>query len=387
MATVVIMPKQGQSVETCAIVGWKKKVGDAVRLGEVICEVETDKATFEVESTAEGTLLAIFHEAGSEVPVLAPIAAIGKPGESVQGLDTAAPCRAAPVLRRLMLLLPLRHRQPLPRPRRHKAPRHGAPAAAPAAQPGGKPAASPRAKALAASRGITLDGIKGSGPGGRIIERDVEAAAAQGQPLTRAALAAAAGGAAPARGYWHRRPGHRGGHRRAAPGGPPRASGRSARRGSSAPGPGQGHRDQGDRRSKDHRRADARLAADHRAAHDELLGRRARPAGHAAALQGKPRVTWPARGDDQRHAALRSLARPRGAQGPERALPGRHDPPVRRRAPRLRDRHPARAHGARDPRCERAGPSLDLRGGAAAHRRLPPGRDQAGRAFGRRPSR
>src|SRR5512137_2026413 len=95
MATVVIMPRQGQSVETCAIVGWKKKVGEQVRLGEVICEVETDKATFEVESTAEGTLLAIFHEAGANVPVLAPIAAIGKAGESVAGLDKAAPAEAA----------------------------------------------------------------------------------------------------------------------------------------------------------------------------------------------------------------------------------------------------------------------------------------------------
>ena len=77
MATVVIMPKQGQSVETCAIVSWKKKLGDAVRLGEVICDVETDKAAFEVESTAEGTLLAVLHEAGSDVPVLSPIAVIG----------------------------------------------------------------------------------------------------------------------------------------------------------------------------------------------------------------------------------------------------------------------------------------------------------------------
>ena len=66
MATALIMPKQGQSVESCAIVGWKKKVGDPVKTGEVLCEVETDKATFEVESPASGTLLAIFHEAGAE---------------------------------------------------------------------------------------------------------------------------------------------------------------------------------------------------------------------------------------------------------------------------------------------------------------------------------
>jgi pyruvate dehydrogenase E2 component (dihydrolipoamide acetyltransferase) len=200
MATVVIMPKQGQSVETCAIVGWRKKVGDAVRLGEVICEVETDKATFEVESTAEGTLLAIFHEAGSDVPVLSPIAAIGKPGESVQGLDKAGPAAAeahAPASTAPAVTAAAAHAAPAPA---------GAPAApAPVAEPGTKPTApqaptaSPRAKALAASRGIPLVGLKGSGPGGRIIERDIEAALAQGQPATPAALAAA-GGAAPAQG-------------------------------------------------------------------------------------------------------------------------------------------------------------------------------------------
>ena len=80
MATPVIMPRQGQSVESCIIVSWKKHAGDAVKAGDILCEVETDKATFEVESPAEGTLLAIFHEQGADVPVLTPIAAIGKPG-------------------------------------------------------------------------------------------------------------------------------------------------------------------------------------------------------------------------------------------------------------------------------------------------------------------
>ena len=72
MAIPVILPKQGQSVETCAIVGWKKNIGDAVKTGDVLCEVETDKASFEVESPADGTLLAIYHEAGSRVRCLKP---------------------------------------------------------------------------------------------------------------------------------------------------------------------------------------------------------------------------------------------------------------------------------------------------------------------------
>jgi pyruvate dehydrogenase E2 component (dihydrolipoamide acetyltransferase) len=174
MPTPVIMPKQGQSVESCVIIGWKKKPGDAVKAGEVICEVETDKATFEVESPAEGTLLAIFHEAGSDVPVLATIAAIGKPGESVDGLGTGSAGPAATAA----------------------SPRSASPAAAPAApapstapEPaaGAKVMASPRAKALAASRGVTLAGLRGSGPGGRIIERDVQAAAPEGTARAAAA--------------------------------------------------------------------------------------------------------------------------------------------------------------------------------------------------------
>jgi pyruvate dehydrogenase E2 component (dihydrolipoamide acetyltransferase) len=179
MATALIMPKQGQSVESCAIVGWKKKVGDAVKAGEVVCEVETDKATFEVESPATGTLLAIFHEAGAQVPVLEPIAVIGAPGESVTGLRGSPAAAAAPT-----------------------AP--AAPAAATAPKtpatpaPAGSATASPRARAFAASRGIGLDGIAGTGPGGRIIERDVLSALEGRQPLTPAARekAAALGAAA-----------------------------------------------------------------------------------------------------------------------------------------------------------------------------------------------
>src|SRR5208283_5757938 len=165
MPTPVIMPKQGQSVESCVIVGWKKRPGDAVKTGEVICEVETDKATFEVESPAEGTLLAIFHEAGSDVPVLATIAAIGAPGESLDGLrpGSAAPGSSADYGGRASA------------PARSASAPTFTTAAVPAAQ--AKVMASPRAKALAAARGVTLAGLRGSGPGGRIIERDVNAAA------------------------------------------------------------------------------------------------------------------------------------------------------------------------------------------------------------------
>jgi pyruvate dehydrogenase E2 component (dihydrolipoamide acetyltransferase) len=161
MATPVIMPRQGQSVESCIIVSWKKHAGDAVKAGDILCEVETDKATFEVESPAEGTLLAIFHEQGADVPVLTPIAAIGTPGENadaLRGAGAAAPAAAATP---------------------SAVPAHSP--AAPATSADGKLKASPRAKALAAVKGISLAGLRGTGPGGRIIERDVHAVAMEGE--------------------------------------------------------------------------------------------------------------------------------------------------------------------------------------------------------------
>jgi pyruvate dehydrogenase E2 component (dihydrolipoamide acetyltransferase) len=83
MAHEVILPKQGQSVETCLILGWKKKVGDAVQEGEALVEVETDKASFEIPAPVSGTLLAIYHQQGEDVPVLAALALIGQSGEAV----------------------------------------------------------------------------------------------------------------------------------------------------------------------------------------------------------------------------------------------------------------------------------------------------------------
>jgi dihydrolipoamide dehydrogenase len=86
MATEVLMPRQGQSVESCIIVGWKVKEGDTVAEGQALCEVETDKATFEVPAPAAGTVLGVFYEAGADVPVLKVIAAIGAQGENISGL-------------------------------------------------------------------------------------------------------------------------------------------------------------------------------------------------------------------------------------------------------------------------------------------------------------
>ncbi len=164
MATPIVMPKQGQSVETCVITGWKKKVGDAVALGEVLCEVETDKAAFEVESPAEGTVLAIFRNAGDDVPVLSTIAVVGSPGEETESFRPGKNTGSGPARRETPI---------------HAGPEAPGAAAGAAVRPG-KAAASPRARALAAARGLSLEAVRGTGPGGRIIERDVQRALVSG---------------------------------------------------------------------------------------------------------------------------------------------------------------------------------------------------------------
>ena len=89
MATAVVMPKQGNSVESCIIVSWKKHVGDAVAVDDVLCEVETDKATMDVPSPVAGTLLAAYFKEGDDVPVMTTIAAVGAAGEDAAGLAPA----------------------------------------------------------------------------------------------------------------------------------------------------------------------------------------------------------------------------------------------------------------------------------------------------------
>ena len=87
MATAVIMPKQGQSVETCIITKWFKKKGDSVSVGDILFSYETDKAAFDLESPAEGILLEVFFGDGAEVPVLVNVAVIGKSGEATDSFN------------------------------------------------------------------------------------------------------------------------------------------------------------------------------------------------------------------------------------------------------------------------------------------------------------
>ena len=90
MADIIIMPRQGQSVESCVITEWKKKVGDAVAVGDVLFTYETDKSGFDEASTVEGTLLKVFHEEGDDVECLLPVCIIGKEGEDITALIAEA---------------------------------------------------------------------------------------------------------------------------------------------------------------------------------------------------------------------------------------------------------------------------------------------------------
>ncbi|MBQ0146462.1 MAG: 2-oxo acid dehydrogenase subunit E2, partial [Lachnospiraceae bacterium] len=99
MAVGVLMPKEGITVESCIMGAWKKNVGDQVKVGDILFSYETDKAEFEVESTAEGKLLAIFYNEGDEVPCLVNVCAVGKDGDDFASLDpkaASAPVQAAP---------------------------------------------------------------------------------------------------------------------------------------------------------------------------------------------------------------------------------------------------------------------------------------------------
>ena len=101
MAEPIIMPRQGQSVESCILTEWKVNVGDQVAEGDVLAVIETDKASFDLESTAAGTVLALFWEADDDVPVLANVAVVGNDGEDVEefrpdnGASASAPEPAA----------------------------------------------------------------------------------------------------------------------------------------------------------------------------------------------------------------------------------------------------------------------------------------------------
>ena len=180
------MPKQGQSVESCIVSEFKKKVGDSVKVGDILFGYETDKATFEEESQVEGTVLAIFYKDGDEIPVLSNVMVIGQPGESFAEFAPNA-AGAVSASQADHSVAPPSQAGPLPlHPRADMASESDTTPTA-AATPGAP--ASPRARKLAEEKGVNLDAVAGSGPGGRIIERDVLAAAVPLSGLAKAKMA------------------------------------------------------------------------------------------------------------------------------------------------------------------------------------------------------
>ena len=156
MATEVIMPKMGQTMEEGTILEWYKAVGQEVAKGEPLFQVESDKAVFDIESPARGTVRQLWFPSGTTVPVLTPLAIIGSPQEDLVGYQPPA---AAAVLEAPA--------PPAPEP-------EVVPAATPS-RPGGRVLSSPRARRLAAQKGVDLGRLTGTGPQGSIVERDVVA--------------------------------------------------------------------------------------------------------------------------------------------------------------------------------------------------------------------
>ena len=168
MATSIVMPQLGYDMREGTVVRWIKQEGDEVVANEVIAEIETDKAVVEFKPTTGGVLRRIVAGEGEAVPVGELIAVIGDADEALPD-DLAGPAAAAPA--------------PAAAPEAAPAP---TPAAAPAAAPAGEVRASPIARRLARERGVDLATVTGSGPGGRIVEADVLAAADAARAATEA---------------------------------------------------------------------------------------------------------------------------------------------------------------------------------------------------------
>lgn len=183
MAEVIYMPKLSDTMTEGVVAEWHKKVGDTVENGDLLAEIETDKATMEFESFQEGVLLHIGVEAGGAAPVDSVLAILGEAGEDVSKVleeeskkaaeapKDEVPAEEAAVETAAAAPAPVPAAKAAPAP----VPASSAPkSAAPAPVEGGKVLASPLARKLAEERGLPLSRIPGSGEGGRVVKRDVE---------------------------------------------------------------------------------------------------------------------------------------------------------------------------------------------------------------------
>ncbi len=198
MANIIEMPKLSDTMTVGTLVKWLKKEGDAVKTGDMLAEVETDKATMELECFFDGTLLKIFAGPGSQVALGAPLCAIGKPGEKVDAPAAKTPASAAPATPAPQAPAPMQksdqtkvsapgasttsktevEARPSAAPATaQSAPQGHVPATAAA---GGRMKISPLARKLAMEKGIDPAHVSGTGPGGRIVRADILAAEKHG---------------------------------------------------------------------------------------------------------------------------------------------------------------------------------------------------------------
>lgn len=172
MAELLSMPRQGQSVESCIITTWHKKTGDPVAEGEVIYSYETDKSTFDEKSLVAGTMLHIFVKEGDVVPCLDPVCIIGKEGEDISSMLGGAD-KAEEKKETVAEEKPVEVKVE---------------AVNVEVKAGERIKISPRAKNLALKTGVDMTAVTASGPNGRIIERDINAALDRGAKATVAAV-------------------------------------------------------------------------------------------------------------------------------------------------------------------------------------------------------
>ncbi len=185
MANIVIMPRQGQSVESCIITAWQKKVGDAVNEGDILFSYETDKSAFDEPSQFSGVLLRTFANEGDVVDCLAPVCVIGAEGEDISSLVPGDAKEAAPAKEEAA-------------PAKEEAPADKtAPAPESTKVEGDRLRISPRAKNLALKTGVDMTAVTPTGPHGRIIERDINAALDAGKIATTSAVSDFLHGIAP----------------------------------------------------------------------------------------------------------------------------------------------------------------------------------------------
>ncbi len=183
MATAVIMPRQGQSVETCIITKWFKNMGDTISAGEILFSYETDKAAFDLESPADGILLDRFYEEGAEVPVLVNVAVIGIKGEDISSFGKAGEAIEA--------VKAVKDVEAVEAVKDAEVKKVTDIVSEPSIDSGSgrKVRISPRAKKIAHEKGISYSQIKGSGPHGRVLASDIEkvlsGAAAIGKPVSK----------------------------------------------------------------------------------------------------------------------------------------------------------------------------------------------------------